>query len=198
MITIKVNYLLLSSLFTLSKANPQTLHDEEAPTRQNSQCQMKSVWEVIREHDDYKFANTPYPGARSMNRYVYTDTTHRRYVYSLQLSDLGTRLSEQIQFDTVRQNNKRIVLCIDYSTSMNEVVGATTKYRQVIQAATQYVKGLSINTHIALVGFSRKPQDWIIGSLCLRCEPSITSVMFIYSTLSYRIIFLARQYNQSK
>ena len=38
------------------------------------------------------------------------------------------------------------------------VIGATTKYRQVIQAATQYVKGLSINTHIALVGFSRKPQ----------------------------------------
>ena len=91
-----------------------------------------------------------------------TSVLKRPSVYSLQLSELGTRLSEQIQFDTVRQNNKRIVLCIDYSTSMNEVVGATTKYRQVIQAATQYVKGLSINTHIALVGFSRKPQDWIV------------------------------------
>ena len=153
-------------MFTLSTANPQTLHDEEAPTRQNSQCQMKSVWEVIREHDDYKLANKPYPGARSMNRYVYRHNINLKQkknasVYSLQLSELGTRLSEQIQFDTVRQNNKRIVLCIDYSTSMNEVIGATTKYRQVIQAATQYVKGLSINTHIALVGFSRKPQDWI-------------------------------------
>ena len=33
---------------------------------------------------------------------------------------LGQRLADQIKFDTVRQNNKRIVLCIDYSTSMNE------------------------------------------------------------------------------
>ena len=65
-----------------------------------------TVWEVIRNHDDYKFASTPYPGTRSMN--------------NLELMALGQRLADQIKFDTVRQNNKRIVLCIDYSTSMNE------------------------------------------------------------------------------
>ena len=149
---------------------------------------MKSVWEVIREHDDYKFASSPYPGtgflsqalfllsfltfaranprcagARSMNRYTALNIVVSLSINSLQLTELGARLSDQIGFNTVRQNNKRIVLCIDYSTSMNEVIGATTKYRQVIQAATQYVKGLSINTHIALVGFSRKPQESVFG-----------------------------------
>ena len=94
-----------------------------------------------------------------MNRYTALNIVVSLSINSLQLTELGARLSDQIGFNTVRQNNKRIVLCIDYSTSMNEVIGATTKYRQVIQAATQYVKGLSINTHIALVGFSRKPQE---------------------------------------
>ena len=40
--------------------NPETLHNRMAPTLQNKECGGKSVWEVLRMHDDFRdFKNMP-------------------------------------------------------------------------------------------------------------------------------------------
>ena len=40
--------------------SPSTLHNREAPTLQNKECGGKSVWEVLRNHEDFRdFKNMP-------------------------------------------------------------------------------------------------------------------------------------------
>ena len=68
------------------KTEKWTLHNRDAPTRQNLQCDSRSVWEVIRDHEDYIY------GANS------------RAVRDLPGSNM---LWNSTKFTTVRQSNKR-------------------------------------------------------------------------------------------
>lgn len=68
------------------KTEKWTLHNRDAPTRQNLQCDSRSVWEVIRDHEDYIY------GANG------------RAVRDLPGSNM---LWNSTKFTTVRQSNKR-------------------------------------------------------------------------------------------
>ncbi|ELU09903.1 hypothetical protein CAPTEDRAFT_200668, partial [Capitella teleta] len=77
--------------FCTDDSTKGTLHNREAPTRQNLECNGKSAWEVIREHEDYKNSDTA----------AIDDTTPK------------------IRF--VREKyHPKIVLVLDVSESMNE------------------------------------------------------------------------------
>ena len=75
----------------------------------------RSVWEVIRDHDDYILGARSQPMPPSLSK--------------------GGNIWKETKFQLLRQSNKRIVVCLDYSTSM----GLGNRFERVMQAAVQYL-----------------------------------------------------------
>ncbi|ELT92057.1 hypothetical protein CAPTEDRAFT_83840, partial [Capitella teleta] len=77
--------------FCTDDATVETLHNKEAPNKQNIECNGKSAWEVIREHEDYKNSDTA----------IIKDTTPKfKFV--------------------MKKSPPKVVLVLDVSGSMND------------------------------------------------------------------------------
>ena len=61
---------------------------------------------------------------------------------------------KETKFKLLRQTNKRIVVCLDYSTSM----GIGNRFEQVMQAAVQYLSALPVNSYVGLIAFHGRVQ----------------------------------------
>ncbi|ELU08187.1 hypothetical protein CAPTEDRAFT_206073 [Capitella teleta] len=95
--------------FCTDDATKETLHNKEAPNNQNIQCNGRSAWEVIREHEDYKNSDTA----------TIKDTTPK--------------------FKFVRkQSPPKVVLVLDVSGSMNSE-GRLIKLRQGCYTLVRFV-----------------------------------------------------------
>ncbi|ELT94441.1 hypothetical protein CAPTEDRAFT_194881 [Capitella teleta] len=90
-------------------ATKKTVHNKETPNKQNIECNGKSAWEVIREHEDYKNSDTA----------TIKDTTPK--------------------FKFVRkQSSPKVVLVLDVSGSMNSE-GRLIKLRQGCYTLVRFV-----------------------------------------------------------
>ena len=58
--------LFLTSILFLD--DRKTLHNREAPTRQNLLCDSKSVWEIIRNHEDYLYGANNRPMSKGNSK----------------------------------------------------------------------------------------------------------------------------------
>ncbi|KAK2180607.1 hypothetical protein NP493_436g02010 [Ridgeia piscesae] len=110
--------------------SPGTLHNDEAPSIHNQLCKGRSAWEVMRDHEDFKDGNSPV--IESSRK---TNTTFRI-----------------VQAAT----NTRIVLVLDVSGSMNEVLtSGVTKLARMRQTATDFLlKAVPTGYSIGLVIFN--------------------------------------------
>ncbi|CAG5081704.1 Oidioi.mRNA.OKI2018_I69.PAR.g9943.t2.cds [Oikopleura dioica] len=109
-----------------------TFHNRDAKTRHNEVCDTKSIWEVIRAHDDFiKGAKgKPVRDFDSTNKGLWMNT----------------------KFTVMRQNNTKTVLTIDTSTSM----GVGKRWENVKKAASQYLSALPHDAHVGIVFFARR------------------------------------------
>ncbi|XP_013385433.1 calcium-activated chloride channel regulator 1 [Lingula anatina] len=90
----------LSNIYTFcdnDASSPNNLHNIEAPSKQNRLCSMKSAWEIMRDHPDFKDGVNP----------PLTDT---------EVAGLNTTPS----FTVVKEGKRRYVLVLDMSHSMAE------------------------------------------------------------------------------
>ena len=73
-IIILVQKIQLSSFSNFFSDDRKTLHNREAPTRQNLLCDSKSVWEIIRNHEDYLYGanNRPMSKGNSKSMFFYS------------------------------------------------------------------------------------------------------------------------------
>ena len=58
------------------------------------------------------------------------------------------------EFELLRIENKRIVLCLDYSTSMS----LGNRHESVMQAAVQFLSALPVNSYVGLIAFHGRVQ----------------------------------------
>ena len=70
-IIIQVQKIEFSSVSNLFSDDRKTLHNREAPTRQNLLCDSKSVWEIIRNHEDYLYGANNRPMSKGNSKSMF-------------------------------------------------------------------------------------------------------------------------------
>jgi calcium-activated chloride channel regulator 3/4 len=92
--------------------SPKTLHNKIAPTLQNKQCKGKSVWEVLRTHEDFKdIKNVDFSTAtnHTIPKFKLIKRRHKRIILLIDESIKRKSYEKFIKLKTVRK-----LICIQF------------------------------------------------------------------------------------